>query len=41
MKKQLIDKNGNTWSWDETPETIKALRKLHESSKAVNEKKNS
>lgn len=41
MKKQFIDKNGNTWAWDETPETIKALKKLHESVKKVNEKKNS
>jgi hypothetical protein len=34
--KQFIDKNGNTWSWEESPETIKALRKLAESSKVVN-----
>jgi hypothetical protein len=36
LKKQHIDKNGNTWSWEETPETIKALKKLEESSKIVN-----
>lgn len=38
MKKQFIDKHGNTWSWDETPETIKAIKKLHESTKIVNTK---
>jgi len=26
MKKQFIDKNGNTWEWDETPETLKAIK---------------
>lgn len=36
--KQHIDKNGNTWSWEETPETVKALKQLHESVKKVNEK---
>jgi hypothetical protein len=31
-----IDKNGNTWVWEETPETIQALKVLH---KEVNEKR--
>ena len=30
MKKQFIDSNGNTWEWKETPETLKAIKKLHE-----------
>ena len=29
MKKQHVDKNGNTWEWDETPEVKAAVRKLH------------
>ena len=37
-KKQMIDKNGNTWEWEETPEVVKALKKLHESSNAVKKK---
>lgn len=37
MKKETVDKNGNTWVWEETPETIEALKRLHESTKAANE----
>jgi hypothetical protein len=33
------DKNSNDWSWEETPETIEALKKLHSSVLQVNEKK--
>jgi hypothetical protein len=33
LKKQLISKSGDTWEWAESPETIKALKVLHESSK--------
>ena len=29
--REFIDKNGNTWTWEETPETIEALKKLHSS----------
>jgi len=29
--REFIDKNGNTWNWEETPETIAALKKLHKS----------
>ena len=25
----FIDKNGNSWSWTETDETVKALKDLH------------
>ena len=35
-KREFIDKNGNTWNWEETPETIKSLQQLHESVKKVN-----
>jgi hypothetical protein len=28
-KKTFIDKNGNEWSFEETPETTEALKKLH------------
>jgi len=31
------DKNGNDWSWEETPETIQALKELHETVKNVNQ----
>ena len=30
-KRNFIDKNGNSWEWEETPETIEALKKLHDS----------
>ena len=33
------DKNDNDWSWEETPETIQALKELHETVKKVNERK--
>ena len=25
----FVDKNGNSWSWEETKETTKALKDLH------------
>jgi len=31
--------NDNEWSWEETPETIQALKELHETVKKVNERK--
>jgi len=39
MKKEHTDKNGNTWEWEETPETIEALKKLHATVKEVNAKR--
>lgn len=27
--REFIDKNGNSWTWEETPETMEALKKLH------------
>jgi hypothetical protein len=35
----FVDKNGNSWEWEETPETIKALKQLHQTVKQVNENK--
>ena len=32
----FVDKNGNSWEWDETPETIEALKKLHETQNDTN-----
>ena len=26
----FVDKNGNTWEWEETPEVLEALKNLHE-----------
>jgi hypothetical protein len=37
----FADKNGNSWEWEETPETIEALKELHESVKKVNERRES
>lgn len=28
-ERTFVDKNGNTWSWDETPEVLEALKQLH------------
>jgi len=35
----FVDKNSNSWTWEETPETIEALKQLHETVKVVNERK--
>jgi hypothetical protein len=35
----FIDKNGNSWEWEETPETIEVLKQLHETVKEVNVRK--
>ena len=35
----FIDKNGNSWEWEETPETIEALKQLHETVNKVNDRK--
>ena len=29
-KKTFTGKGGEVWTWEETPETIEALKKLHE-----------
>jgi hypothetical protein len=40
MTRTFVDKNGNSWTWEETPETIEALKQLHEAVKNVNSKNN-
>ena len=29
----FVDKNGNSWEWEETPEVLSALKQLHETVK--------
>lgn len=29
-KREFTGKGGETWTWEETPETIEALKRLHE-----------
>jgi hypothetical protein len=36
--REFIDKNGNRWTWEETPETIEALKKLQKSVTEANVK---
>ena len=31
--RQFVTKSGDTWEWEETPETIQALKQLHETVK--------
>jgi hypothetical protein len=38
--KTFKDKNNNEWSFEETPETIEALKQLHETVQKVNDRKN-
>jgi hypothetical protein len=38
-ERNFVDKNGNSWTWEETPETIEALKQLHSTVKEVNERK--
>ena len=35
--RNFVDKNGNSWEWGETPETIEALKQLHKTSKQLNQ----
>lgn len=35
-ERTFTDKNGNEWSWTETPETTKALKELHKTEFAGN-----
>jgi hypothetical protein len=34
-KREFIGKGGEIWEWDETPETLSAIKKLHETTKLV------
>lgn len=36
-----VTKSGDTYEWEETPETIEALKQFHETVKQVNERKES
>lgn len=38
-ERTFTDKNNNQWTWEETPETIEALKQLHQTVKEVNERK--
>ena len=38
-ERTFVDKNGNSWKWEETSETIEALKQLHETVKQVNDRK--
>jgi hypothetical protein len=40
-QRTFTDKNKNEWTWEETPETIEALKQLHETIKQSNERKES
>ncbi|ARW56929.1 hypothetical protein [Synechococcus phage S-B64] len=31
-QRNFVDKNGNSWYWEETPETVAAIKKLHNTS---------
>lgn len=30
MAQQFVSSKGDTWGWDETPEAVEAIAKLHE-----------
>ena len=36
----FVDKNGNTWEWDETAETQKAVERLHQTIREMKAKEN-
>ena len=36
-KKQMIDSKGNTWEWEETPEVVKAVQRLHNDYRELHE----
>jgi hypothetical protein len=38
-KRTFISKSGDTYEWEETPETVEALKELHKLSEKVNERK--
>jgi hypothetical protein len=37
-KREFITKSGDTWEWEETEETIKALERLHQTIRELEEK---
>ena len=34
-KRQFVTKSGDTFEWNETPESVEAIKKLHETSKML------
>ena len=38
-QRSFVDKNGNSWTWEETPETIAALKQLHKAATESNLKR--
>jgi len=34
----MIDSKGNTWEWEETPEVVKAIKRLHTDMKELHDK---
>ena len=36
-KREFITKSGDTWEWEETEETIKALERLHQTIRELEE----
>jgi hypothetical protein len=36
----FIDKNGNSWEWEETEEVLQALKELHNENKTNSESAN-
>ena len=34
MKRQYVTKSGDTWEWEETPEVVAAVKKLHQTIKS-------
>jgi hypothetical protein len=39
LNKSWIDRRGRIWEWEETPETIQALKQLHKSVESANVKR--
>ena len=37
-QRQFVDKNGNTWEWEETDEVRKAVERLHEDIRKLEKK---
>ena len=37
-KRTFVDKNGNTWEWEETPAVVKALKELYKLNKSTDGK---
>ena len=35
-ERTFTSKNNDQWTWEETPETIEALKQLHQTAKEVN-----